>query len=275
MPFDPEAVREFERAGWNRAAAAYERSFATATRQFIEPLLDAAGIEAGSGVLDLCCGPGFVGAAARTRGAIVSGLDFSPAMLAEARARFPAITFDQGDAEAPPYPDASFDAVVSNFGIHHVPRPALALTEVYRILRPGGKFAFSIWAGHDENVAWKLVFDAIGRHGDPRASAAPPPGGGFGTIEDCLRALDDAGFVGTGARLIRGTWRHQDAASLLAALRAGTARMAALIDAQPDAAMPTILSALEDAAAGYRTPATDGGHFAVPIACVIAAGIGP
>jgi SAM-dependent methyltransferase len=275
MPFDPDAVREFERAGWNRAAAAYENSFATATRQFIEPLLDAAGIEAGASVLDLCCGPGFAGAAAMARGAIVTGLDFSTAMLAEARARFPTIAFDHGDAETPPYSDACFDAVVSNFGIHHVPRPALALAGVHRTLRPGGKFAFTIWAGHDENIAWKLVFDAVGRHGDPRASAAPPPGGGFGTAADCLRALEDAGFVRIDARLVRGTWRHQDAASLLAALRAGTARMAAMIDAQMDAAMPAILSDLEAAAAGWRIPGPDRGHLAVPIACVVASGIRP
>ena len=42
MDFDPDAVREFERAGWNRAAAAYEASFASATQQFIDPLLEAA-----------------------------------------------------------------------------------------------------------------------------------------------------------------------------------------------------------------------------------------
>jgi SAM-dependent methyltransferase len=275
MPFDPEAVREFERAGWNRAAAAYETSFAAATRPFIAPLLDAAGIAAGGDVLDLCCGPGFVGAAALARGARVTGLDFSPAMLAEARARFPAIMFRHGDAEAPPFGDACFDAVVCNFGIHHVPRPALALAGVHRVLRHGGKFAFSIWAGHDENIAWKLVFDAVGRYGDPRASAAPPPGGGFATAADCLRALDDAGFARTDARLVRGTWRHRDAASLLAALRAGTARMAAMLEAQTDAAMPAILSALDSATAPYRTPGPDGGALAVPIACVIAAGIRP
>ena len=98
MPFDPDAVREFERAGWNRAAAGYENSFATATRQFIAPLLDAAAIGTGTRVLDLCCGPGFVGGAAMARRAIVTGLDFSPAMLAQARARFPTITFQHGDA---------------------------------------------------------------------------------------------------------------------------------------------------------------------------------
>lgn len=275
MPFDPDAVREFERAGWNRAAAAYEQSFATATRQFIEPLLDAAGVAAGARVLDLCCGPGFVGAEAMARGAVVTGLDFSTAMLAKASARFPAIAFDHGDAEALPYADASFDAVVCNFGIHHVPRPALALAGVHRILRRGGGFAFTIWAGHEENIAWKLVFDAIARYGDPRASAAPAPGGGFATEADCLRALDDAGFTRTGARLARGTWRHGNAASLLAALRAGTARMATMIDAQTDTAMPAILSGLEAAAAQWRLPGPDDEQLAVPIACFIAAGIRP
>jgi SAM-dependent methyltransferase len=273
MDFDPDAVREFERAGWNRAAAAYEVSFATATRQFIEPLLEAAAIETGANVLDLCCGPGFVGAAARTRGAIVTGCDFSTAMLQQARARWPEIGFDFGDAEALPYRDTNFDAVVSNFGIHHVPRPALALAEVHRVLRPGKRFAFSIWAGHDENVAWKLVFDAIGRYGDLRASAAPPPGGGFATAADCLAALESAGYGETGARLIRGSWQHKDAASLLAALRAGTARMAAMIDAQADTAMPAILAGLTTATAPFHIPGSDGGQLSVPIACYIASGI--
>jgi len=271
MPFDPDAVREFERAGWNRAAATYEASFATATRQFIGKLLDAAAVGSGTRVLDLCCGPGFVAGAAASRGAVASGLDFSTAMLAEARARFPAIAFDHGDAEAPPYDDACFDAVVSNFGIHHVPRPALALAGVHRVLGRGKPFAFTIWAGPDENIAWKLVFDAVERHGDMRASAAPPPGGGFATSADCSRALDEAGFARTSARLVRGTWRHQNAASLLAALRAGTARMAALIEAQPDAAMPAIVAALQEAAEPWR----DGAEFALPIACIIATGIRP
>lgn len=268
-PFDPEAVREFERAGWNRAASAYESAFATATRQFIEPLLDAASVGTGASVLDLCCGPGFVTAAASGRGAHVTGLDFSTAMLAEARTRFPSIAFDHGDAEVPPYDDACFDAVVSNFGIHHVPRPALAIASVHRILRRGGRFAFTIWAGQWENIAWKLVFDAVRRHGDPQASAAPPPGGGFATEADCLAALAAAGFSQTSARLVRRSWRHRDAASLLAALRAGTARMAAMIDAQSEAAMLAIVADLEVSTRPYR----DGwAGLTIPIACVIAEG---
>jgi SAM-dependent methyltransferase len=271
MQFDPDSVREFERAGWNRAAAGYESSFATATRQFVDPLLDAASVRTGDRVLDLCCGPGFVGGAAEGRGGRVTGLDFSTAMLAEARARFPAIDFRPGDAEGPPFDAACFDVVVSNFGIHHVPRPALALSGAHRILRPGGRFAFTIWSGLADNIAWKLVFDAIGRYGDPRASSAPPPGGGFASAEDCLAALAAAGFVGTSTRLLRVTWRHRDAGSLLAALEAGTARMAALIGAQPAGAMPAILAGIEAAAAPWR----DLGGLAIPIAAIVAAGNRP
>ena len=129
-------------------------------------------------------------------------------MLAVARARDGAIRFDQGDAEALPYADDEFDAVVSNFGIHHVPRPALALREAHRVLRGGGRVAFSFWAESSENIAWKLLFDAIARHGDPAASQAPPPGGGFGTAAQCADALRQVGFVECTTELVRATWHH-------------------------------------------------------------------
>jgi SAM-dependent methyltransferase len=279
MTFDPEAVREFERAGWNRAAAAYEATFAPATRPFIEPLLDAAAIGAGMDVLDLCSGPGFIAAAAASRGARVTGLDFSTAMLAEARDRFPAIDFGYGDAEAPTLDDARFDAVVCGFGIHHVPRPALAIAGAYRVLRGGGRLAFSIWADRAENIAWQLLFDAIDRCGEPAASAAPPPGGGFAT-DQALRATREAGFSQAIALPRHAIWWHPDAASLLAAMRAGTARMAALIEAQPASAMPAILAGIEQAAAPYRVTGTDGDGaegdgLAIPIACVIVVGSKP
>src|SRR5438045_1363155 len=81
MSFDPEAVRAFEHAGWQEAAAEYEATFAQATAPFVEALLDAAGTGAGMKLLDVCCGTGIVTAAAAARGASVVGIDFSPAML--------------------------------------------------------------------------------------------------------------------------------------------------------------------------------------------------
>jgi SAM-dependent methyltransferase len=268
MPFDPEAVRRFELARWQQAAFSYEASFAIATSQFIEPLLDAAHIGRGTRLLDIACGPGLVTARANMRGALSRGLDFSPAMLAIARQRNPGISFDEGDAEALPYPDHAFDSAVSNFGVHHVPRPQLALREAHRVLREGGRVAFSFWADQSDNIAWKLLFDAIARHGDPSASDAPPPGGGFRGAEQCAEALRTAGFAECTTQLVNAIWHHADAKAFVAALQAGTARMAAMIEAQDPSAMPAIIADIEAKTAPYRT--ADG--IAVPIAAVIAAG---
>ena len=268
MPFDPESVRAFEHARWQRAAPAYGGSFAGATRPFAEALLDAAAVRAGTRVLDLACGPGVVTGAAAQRGAVTCGLDFSPAMLDVARAAHPSVEFVEGDAEAPPLPDAAFQAVVSNFGIHHVPRPALALAAAHRLLAEGGRVAFTFWAEPAENIAWKLLFDAVRRCGDPAASTAPSPGGGFGTPRQCLDALAAAGFADVEARLERRVWRHADAGGLVAALRAGTARMAAMIDAQPPAALPAIVADIEEHAEAWR----DADGLALPIAAVVASG---
>src|SRR2546421_5642753 len=114
MSFDPEAVRKFEHAGWEQAAAQYDATFARATAPFVEALLDAAGVAAGTKVLDICCRTGIVSAAAARRGAHPVGLDFSAAMLNQARQAYPQRQFDQGDAETLPYADQSFDAVISN-----------------------------------------------------------------------------------------------------------------------------------------------------------------
>jgi SAM-dependent methyltransferase len=267
--FDPEAVRAFEHARWQGAALAYGGTFAGATQPFIEPLLDAARVSQATVLLDVACGPGFVASRARARGAVARGLDFSSAMLAVARAREPSIQFDAGDAESLPYDDASLDAVVANFGIHHMPRPSRALREAYRVLRDAGRVAFSFWAAPDENIAWKLVFDAVARHGDRDAAKAPAPGGGFNTTAQCADALCDAGFANCATQLVRATWSHPDAASLVAALRAGTARMAAMLEAQRPDALRAIIADIAESVERYR----DADGVAVPTAAVIASGV--
>jgi ubiquinone/menaquinone biosynthesis C-methylase UbiE len=69
----------------------------------------------------------------------------------------------EGDAEKMPYPDSIFHAAVSSFGMHHVPRPQVALAECRRVLKPGARLAFTVWATPDQNIAWSLVFDAAVR----------------------------------------------------------------------------------------------------------------
>jgi SAM-dependent methyltransferase len=269
--FDPDTVRAFEHAGWQKAAAHYQATFATATREFAAALLDAAGVAPGMAVLDLCCGAGLLAGEAAARGAIATGLDFSPAMLAEARAAHPGLPFAEGDAEAMPFPDASFDTVVSSFGVHHVPRPERALAEAFRVLRPGGTLAITTWAAPADNIAWKLLFDAVRLHGDPDAAQAPPSGGGIGSEPILLGLLRAAGFAAPTAEFVRREWRLVQTGDLIAALRQGTVRTAALIDAQRAAALIAIGSEIAQQAAAYRRD----GWYCIPMAAILARGTKP
>jgi SAM-dependent methyltransferase len=267
MTLEPEAIRAFEHAGWQRSAAGYGDSFAHATAPFISPLLDAAKFFPGQHVLDVACGPGHLAAAAAARGAVAHGLDFSAAMVDVARNVHPEIVVAEGDAEDLPYPDSMFHAAVSGFGIHHVPRPQVALAECRRVLKPGARFAFTVWATPDENIAWSLVFDAVARHGNRSATNAPPPGA-LNRPDLCLRALEATDFMDCSAELVRAEWLLPSANELVAALSAGTVRMAALIAAQ----QPSALAAIIDHIAGQAERFRRNGHLAIPIAAVLASG---
>src|SRR5687767_369849 len=151
------AFRDFEHAGWERAAEHYPDAFGDLTAQAVDPVLDAVGARAGTRLLDVACGPGFVAAAAAARGADATGLDFSPAMIARARRSHPSVAFRDGDAEALPFAPASFDAVVMNFGLLHLAHPDVAIGEARRVLRPGGRYGFTIWAAPEDAVGFGMV----------------------------------------------------------------------------------------------------------------------
>ena len=269
MTFDPQEVRAFEHAGWQRAAAHYAATFAHATRGFIDDLLEAARIGPEMRVLDLACGPGFISAAIAELGAQPVGLDFSSAMVGLARAGHPGLRFEEGDAEALPFADGSFDAVVGNFGIHHVPDPLRALCEAHRVLRRAGRVAFTAWTAPAENIAWQLLYDAISAHGDLGAANTPPPGGSLRLPEDLLRLLNAAAFAETKARRVHREWRVAGARDLLEGFHRGTVRTAALIDAQPAEALPEIEAAIASGIAAYRRPE----GFAVPITAILGSGV--
>lgn len=271
MTFDPDAIRDFEHAGWEKAAPDYVATFAAATAQYVDPLLDAAGFGAGDDVLDLCCGPGHVAAAAAARGAVAQGLDFSLAMVRLARRLNPGLSFRDGLAEKMPLGDAAMDAVASNFGIHHVAQPALAIAETHRILKPGRRFAFTTWAAPAENIAWKLLFDAIDLHGDRDAADAPPSGGGLASEEVVSRLLSEGGFTDIRVATLRREWRLAHPGDLILALRRGTVRTAALIEAQRPAALLAIDAEIARLAGAYRRD----GWYAIPIAAILGHGTKP
>jgi SAM-dependent methyltransferase len=233
------SFREFEHAGWEKLPARYHDAFGALTTQCIGALLDA--VSPGRKLLDVASGPGYVAAAAAARGCQVTGLDFASAMVAEAKQRYPHIAFREGDAEELPFPDASFDAVTMNFGLLHLGRPERALAEARRVLRPGGKFAFTVWAKPEESRGFGIVLGAIQKHGNMNVPIpAGPPFFRFSDEGECRRALGEAGFGSIGFSKISQTWRLASAEQLWEFMLGSTVRTGALLRAQTPRALAAI-----------------------------------
>ncbi len=136
-----------------------------------EMLCEAADVSAGDRVLDVACGNGNAALAAARRFAVVTGVDYVPALLERARARGAAnglaLELREGDAEALPFEDGAFDAVLSTFGVMFTPDQARAAGELARVCRSGGRIALASWTP-DGFVG--SVFQIVGRH-------VPPPAG--------------------------------------------------------------------------------------------------
>lgn len=131
-----------------------------------------AGIRAGVKVLDIACGTGVVALTAARAGATVHGIDLTPELIARAKDNATLMgleaSFQEGDAESLPFPDAAFDVVVSQFGHMFAPRPDVAIGEMLRVLKPGGTVAFATWPPELMVGRW---FALMGRYAPP-----PPPG---------------------------------------------------------------------------------------------------
>ena len=143
-----------------------------------------ANVAAGQRVLDVACGTGVVAVTAAGRGAHVTGLDLTPSLLDRARehASVAGLSIDwrEGDAEALPFDDGAFDVVLSQFGHMFAPRPAVAVAEMLRVLKPGGTIAFATWP---PELFMGRVFSLIGRYmPPPPIDVAPPPLWGDPTV---------------------------------------------------------------------------------------------
>lgn len=174
---DDSAFRAFERARHDQAAETYYDFFAPVTALAIEPLLTAVSAEPGCRLLDVACGPGVVTRQAAAKGALVCGVDLSPRMVALAQSLHSGIDFREGDVEALPFPDGSFDAVVCNFGIGHFPNAERAVNDCVRVLRADGRIALSWWDLPSRARLQGLFVDALQEVGAtaPADLPAGPP----------------------------------------------------------------------------------------------------
>jgi SAM-dependent methyltransferase len=129
-------------------------------------VLDIAEVSPGQRVLDIACGTGVLARAAAERTGSpdsVVGIDLNVGMLEVARRNAPDIDWREGRAEVLPFPDASFDTVVSQFGLMFFQDRVAALREMLRVLRPGGRMVVAVWGSLDETPGYATAVDLLQR----------------------------------------------------------------------------------------------------------------
>ena len=239
-----EEFKEFEKAGWEKLADSYFEVTHTSTSKAAETLLKFVGCEGDNAtkirLLDVACGPGYSAGLAVERGAVAFGLDFAAAMVEKASKLYPAAVFKEGDAENLPFENNSFDAVVCAFGLLHFAYPDNAIAEAFLVLKPGGRYAFTVWRSPEEVETFQIFRGAIAAHGS--LDVPIPPGPDMFRLSrdgEAAGALASAGFSSISISNLSLT-RQSSPDALLANLAKATVRTRALFDAQLEHAKPKI-----------------------------------
>jgi SAM-dependent methyltransferase len=215
----PEQVSRMDdenRAIWGRVAATYTEGFEALTGAAAEATLDASGVGRRSRVLDVGTGPGTLLGPALARGAAVTAIDLSDEMVSEVRRRFPDVDARVAKASDLPFDAESFDAVTFGFCLHHMAEPGAALAAARRVLRPGGRIAFTVWGELERLEAFGVAFAALGELGLGEQDAPLEPPLPMGRpLAEYEAALERAGFVQPNARNLEIGWRVRGGAAIV------------------------------------------------------------
>ena len=215
-------------------ADVYEDLFVPALFHQWGPIVAMAGaIGPGQRVLDVACGTGVLAMAAAERVASagkVVGIDPNRDMLAVARRKSQRIDWREGSAESLPFPDADFDAVVSQFGFMFFEEPVTALQEMMRVLRPGGTLAVAVCDSLDQSPGYAALADLLRRlFGERIANAFRAPFA-LGDPKRLLSLCAEAGIPGATATRHQGTVRFESIESLISTERACAWTLGGLLD---------------------------------------------
>ena len=244
---------QLEREGWQRNASDYDSVDLPATRQAFAPLLDSVGDLTGRRVLEIASGTGHLAAEAIARGATVVGIDVAPNMVALAREHVPSATFREGDAEALPFPNEQFDAVLCCFGLLHFAQPTEALREAARVLKPGGAVSFTVWCSPEQGGKFLgLIYKTYQTYANLEVGLPPAPPL-FAMADPTVRdpMLTDAGFRNIRARDIAIVWPVRGSDTPLEFVLKGAVRTRMVYERQTPEVQQRIRDVLADAAAPY------------------------
>jgi SAM-dependent methyltransferase len=245
--------KAFEHKAWQTVVDQYDAAFSRLTQQAIPSIFEALDLRPGVRLLDAACGPGNLAAAALRLRVKVTGVDFSERMIARARMLHPDIEFREGDAEnLRDFPDESFDVVAMNFGFHHLEQPENALKAIHRVLKPRGRFAFTVW-GREETVAGlSLPRKAIALLGDMDVLPPGPSPFHFSEPDNCREAFIRCGFGDPQTRTVDQTWEFGSPEEYFDAILRSTARTSNLLQRQTPERLTAIRDHVCSAASAYR-----------------------
>lgn len=215
------AVSESELADQIAGARAYEDLHVPALfREWCPRVLDAAGVKPGHEVLDVACGTGVLAReAARRVGprGRVAGVDPGPGMLAVAAELAPQVEWREATAESLPYPDESFDAVVSQFGLMFFSDRPQALGEMARVLKPGGRLGIAVWESLENSEAYPLEVELLERlAGEAAANALRAPFV-LGDADQLIALVESSGLTSVGVQTQTGIARFPSVRTMVEA----------------------------------------------------------
>lgn len=198
QPFNEKAART-----WSSGGHAYE-IIAQQCMSGIVHAIDRLDPHAGKNVLDVATGTGRAARETALRGAQVTGVDIAPGLLEVAREHAAreghAIDFQQADAEALPFEDASFDGALSTFGVMFSVEPEAAAAELARVVKPGGHVAIIAWTPDSQALAMR---QSLAPFGPPKPDPAPPPPWRWGSEEGVRDYLGEAFDLGHESGVVR------------------------------------------------------------------------
>ncbi len=185
---------------WNLVSDGYADEAHVVMSPFSERAIEKAALSPTADVLDVACGAGATTLALAPRVARVRALDFSAGMLERLRRSLVEqgltnVEVQEGDGQALPYGDATFDAAFSMFGLMFFPDRARGLAEVLRVLRPGGLFMMSSWAPFAQSTLMQVLMEALAAANPDPPPPGPPPALPLSDADAVREELQAAGFV--------------------------------------------------------------------------------